>query len=286
VDNPPVIIIGAPRSGTNMLRDLLSTLPGHGTWPCDEINTIWRHGNLHHPSDRFTPEMATPPVRDYIRGRFAHVARRYGLATVVEKTCANSLRVGFVDRIFDDARYVFIARDGLDATSSAMKRWTAGAELGYLAKKARWVPLRDLPHYGLRFVRNRIHKLTSDDKRLAFWGPALDGMQELVASRSLPEVCAIQWAACVTTALDDLAAVPAERKILVRYEDLVSAPAEGFARLAGFLGLAPTDTASSVVAGISPAMIGKGARDLDAATIETVRQLIEPVDRRLSGELG
>ena len=41
--NPPVIIIGAGRSGTNMLRDLLAQLPQFSTWPCDEINYIWRH---------------------------------------------------------------------------------------------------------------------------------------------------------------------------------------------------------------------------------------------------
>ena len=36
----PVVIIGAPRSGTNMLRDVLCDWPGVVTWPCDEINLI------------------------------------------------------------------------------------------------------------------------------------------------------------------------------------------------------------------------------------------------------
>ena len=48
-----VIIIGAPRSGTNMLRDALTALPDCGTWPCDEINYVWRHGNVGFPSDEF-----------------------------------------------------------------------------------------------------------------------------------------------------------------------------------------------------------------------------------------
>ena len=46
-----IIIIGAPRSGTNMLRDVLTALPGFETWPCDEINLAWRHGNRALPSD-------------------------------------------------------------------------------------------------------------------------------------------------------------------------------------------------------------------------------------------
>ena len=52
-NHKPIIIIGAPRSGTNMLRDVLCNLDGVGSWPCDEINYIWRHGNVKNPSDEF-----------------------------------------------------------------------------------------------------------------------------------------------------------------------------------------------------------------------------------------
>src|SRR6185503_1405135 len=109
-----LIIIGAPRSGTNMLRDLTCTLPGCGTWPCDEINFIWRHGNVGYPSDAIPPRLATARVRSFIRSRFAKIARQRGLTTVVEKTCANSLRVPFVDSVVPEARYIFLVRNGVD----------------------------------------------------------------------------------------------------------------------------------------------------------------------------
>src|SRR5699024_12209800 len=118
----PVVIIGAPRSGTNMLRDVLCSLDHVATWPCDEINYIWRHGNLRYPSDELPPKRATVPVRRYIRRQFDWVMRRYGVRYVVEKTCANSLRVPFVDAVVPEAKYVFIRRDGLDAVGSAMGR--------------------------------------------------------------------------------------------------------------------------------------------------------------------
>ena len=38
MNRAPVVIIGAPRSGTNMLRDVLVGVGGYATWPCDEIN--------------------------------------------------------------------------------------------------------------------------------------------------------------------------------------------------------------------------------------------------------
>ena len=121
-----VIIIGAPRSGTNMLRDVLTSLEGIETWPCDEINYIWRHGNVGYPSDEIPAEMATRKVQSYIRKKFDSIADKTHAEIIVEKTCANSLRVPFVDRLLPDAKYIFIYRDGVDATGSD-RRFTMGA---------------------------------------------------------------------------------------------------------------------------------------------------------------
>src|SRR6056297_942955 len=220
----PIIIIGAPRSGTNMLRDVLTSLPGVATWPCDEINYIWRHGNVRYPSDEFTPEMARPEVCKYIRRQFVWAKRKYRAHTVVEKTCANSLRVGFVDRVVPEAKYIFIHRDGLDAVGSAIKRWKAELDIPYLARKARFVPLTDLPYYGTRYLLNRIHKIVSSQARLSFWGPKLDGMDDLLARYSLEEVCALQWQRCVENAADDFAKISGDRWIEVGYEDFVNSP--------------------------------------------------------------
>ena len=124
----PVIILGAPRSGTNMLRDALTRLSGIETWPCDEINYIWRHGNVRYVSDEIPAENATGSVAGYIRGCFNSMGRRTGAETLVEKTCANCLRVPFVDEVVPEARYIYIVRDGIDAAGSARQRWTAGLD--------------------------------------------------------------------------------------------------------------------------------------------------------------
>ena len=136
MDYLPIIIIGAARSGTNMLRDCLTHFEGIGTWPCDEINLVWCHGNRDFASDEFGVAQANATARRYIRGAFARLARRRHLAFVVEKTCANSVRVPFVDEILPEARYIYIVRDGRDATASAMKRWVAQVDLLYLLRKA------------------------------------------------------------------------------------------------------------------------------------------------------
>ncbi|MDZ7846842.1 MAG: sulfotransferase [Owenweeksia sp.] len=156
--NQPVIIIGAGRSGTNILRDSICSLPGFETWPCDEINYIWRHGNIGKATDRFTPEDARPSVKKFIRSQFEKFQRSSGAGTVVEKTCANSLRVAFINEILPGARYIFIVRNGYDVTSSAMARWRATLDLDYILKKARYVPKSDIPYYASRYLANRIKK--------------------------------------------------------------------------------------------------------------------------------
>lgn len=272
----PVIIIGTPRSGTNMLRDVLTSLPGAATWPCDEINYIWRHGNVRYPSDEFTPDMARLEVCKYIRRQFEWVAEKYQAHTVVEKTCANSLRVGFVDRVVPEAKYVFIRRDGLDAVGSAIKRWKAEVDIPYLARKARFVPVSDLPFYGSKFIKNQIFRLLSKEKRLAFWGPKLDHMEELLNKYSLEEVCTLQWKQCVDKAAEELSEISGDRWVEVAYEDFVTEPEAGFKKLIEFLDLKVSDDViAGAVEGVSPRSIGKGRRDMGEKAVERLMPLIQ-----------
>lgn len=274
----PVVIIGAGRSGTNMLRDVLTQLPGFGTWPCDEINYIWRHGNTRFPTDEFDPQQATPAVKAYIRRTFTRFANDNKLTYVVEKTCANSLRVGFVDAIIPNAKYIFIVRDGRDVVSSALKRWSAPLELDYVFKKARYIPPSDLPYYGTRYLGNRVYRLLSREKRLAFWGPRFQGMQELLQERSLPEVCAYQWKRCVERAEMDFRNIPPERVYKLRYEDLVRDPGAEFQNILRFLETKmEKQQAGQLGKAISTASVGKWQTDLAAATLTAITPIMQPL---------
>jgi hypothetical protein len=224
MDYLPLIIIGAARSGTNILRDTLTRARGWETWPCDEINAIWRHGNLDRESDVLSAGDARPEVARFIRGAFDRMAGRTGADVIVEKTCASSLRIAFIDSIFPDARYLFIVRDGRDAAISASKRWTASIEPLYLLRKLRYVPLRDVAHYSGRFIANRRYRIGSVDSRLKSWGPRFSGMEDWITRFPLIEICARQWAECVDEADRALAAIAPERVARIRYEDFVSDP--------------------------------------------------------------
>lgn len=274
----PVVIIGAGRSGTNILRDTLVQFPDYATWPCDEINYIWRHGNMRHPTDELSPDTAGEPVQRFVRKAFASLARQTGVSNVVEKTCANSLRVGFVDRILPEARYIFIVRDGRDVVASAMKRWAAPLDLPYLLRKARYVPPSDLPYYGARYLSNRIYRLFSGEKRLAFWGPRFRGMEEMLGTRPLVEICAAQWRRCVERSEEDLSRIDGQRVHRVQYEYFVQNPQSEVERMANFLGVTLTaQQAVGLIQDVSVTSIGKWRKDLAATDLEKIEDSIRPL---------
>jgi hypothetical protein len=270
-----VVIVGAPRSGTNMLRDVLCRLNGVATWPCDEINYIWRHGNLRYPSDELPESLARESVKRYVRRQFDWVIRRYDASVVVEKTTANSLRVPFVDAVVPDARYVFIRRDGLDAVGSAIKRWKAPLDIPYLARKARFVPPADLPYYAACYLSSHAYRLVSREKRVAFWGPRLDRMNELLAKHPLDEICALQWQRCVERSAEAFDQMDSSRWIEVGYESFVNQPEEQLHRITAFAGIeASDDQVGAAVTGVRADSVGKGRESLDDEAVERLRDLV------------
>ena len=281
----PIIIIGAARSGTNILRDVITRLPGLGTWPCDEINLIWRHGHRAFPTDEFTPEMASPEVCSFIRNEFKRIKSRYNLERVVEKTCANSLRVEYVHRIFPEAKYLFIVRDGRDVTASAKRRWQAPIDWSYTLKKAQFVPVPDIPFYAIRFLNNRIFQKRSPERRLGIWGPIFDGMKDMMESNSLVEVCANQWVRCVQSSMKAFQQCPEEKVHYLKYEDFVARPFDALKQIACFLDLqVAEEELKTITSQVFDHSVGKWKHDLDRDEILKVMPVLERMLKRLNYE--
>lgn len=235
-DSPPIIIVGAGRSGTKLLRTIIGNHAGVAAFP-REINYIWRHRNASYPTDELPPRLARDEVARYIRRRFLQFSERQGGRRVAEKTCANSLRLQFVRRILPEARFVHIVRDGRAVSESARRLWKSRPAPGYLLEKLRWVPASDLPRYLIRFVVFQFGRLGSREGAPASWGPRFQGLEESFSGLSLLEVCALQWKACVNAAGDSLAGFPAEQSLTLRYEDLIGDPKAATERVYCFLDL-------------------------------------------------
>ena len=231
----PIIIIGAPRSGTNMLRNALCQVAGFVTWPCDEINSVWRYGNARQENDELGASSANKTVKKYIHQAFDKLVLRSRGDRVIEKTCANSLRLDFVNEIFPKAQYIFITRDGRDVFPSAMKRWESPFDLSYSLRKARYIPTRDLPAYAARYCSYRAKRMWSRQKHLSSWGPRFKGIDEYVRAHKLSEICAKQWAVCVEKSISSFQKINSSCIYSVRYEDFVESPAHYMHEIMRFL---------------------------------------------------
>lgn len=280
IDFTPVVIVGAGRSGTNILRDAITSLDGFETWPCDEINPIWRHGNIAWPDDEIPPERAAKS-RHYIRSAFERIWRETGKpGFIVEKTCANSLRVPFVDAVIPEAKYIHIIRDGVDVVASAQKRWRGEMELAslpYYLAKIKYTPLRDLPIYGWSFLKNRIAMARNEEKRMDIWGPRfadMDAMRDEGAS--LDMLCAMQWVRCVDATDAALSAMPEGKALTLHYEAFTADPNAALTQILDFLtARRGASEVADAVSGVSTQSVGKGRKSL-SGDAERVMEIMRP----------
>jgi hypothetical protein len=236
-----VIILGAARSGTKYLRDVLATAPNAACVPYD-INYIWRFGSEGHPNDALPASLVTDSKARFIR---AQVHRLAGIdpsapTVVFEKTVGSTLRVPFADAVFPEAKFIHLVRDGRAVTESAMRQWQEPMNWRRLFEKARGLPLQNLGYAGW-FATNFAKGLFSGRGGGRVWGPRYPGIDEDVArGRDLAEICAEQWRASVAAAREGLRAIPVERQITIRYDALVGGT-DALGEVAEFCGLENVD---------------------------------------------
>ena len=275
----PIVILGAPRSGTTLLSQVFQAHPD--LYLATEPRILWKFGN-DGKSDALRPADARPEVVTHIRRELARRVRDAGRSRLVEKTPSNSLRVGFVDRVLPDAVFIHVMRAGAESVLSIRSFWdrhATGLPSNFLWMRLKEMRLRQAPHYAREFLRRALGKLTPGAVGPAVWGPRPPGIDQMRRDLDLLEVCAWQWRMCVEHACREGRRLPQDRYTECRLEDVGE---EMFERLARFCGLPP-----------SPEMTGKFREVFDASQptrrtraaddeeLAYVRSLIEPTEQWL-----
>ena len=148
---------------------------------------------------------ATPWLADRTRRFFERRATAQGLPTFVHKLTGWP-RAGFLDRVFPDARFVHVVRDGRAVANSFLQMaWWRGYE-GPDAWG--WGPL-----------------------------PAEDRAAWEAAGRSYPLLAGLEWKLLVDAFDRAAAELPADRWLEVRYEEFIADPRAVMARVLTFLDL-------------------------------------------------
>lgn len=230
----PIFILSAPRSGSTFLFELLSCFDEPWGWHA-EMDQVWwtyfPYERLEKPNDYVGGEELTPPLarrlrRDFYRhalwarqeqGRQTSWGQQLGLGRVryLDKTIANCFHMGVLTRLFPDALYVHLVRDGRATISSMLEGWQDPE----------------------RFTKPGLRALIPAGSTIAHWAyPAPPGWRETLR-RPLEEICAWSWRQHVEAAEAALRAVPEGQKQLVRYEDLVADPGNAAREMACFCDL-------------------------------------------------
>jgi hypothetical protein len=232
---PPVIILGAARSGTKLLRRLVASSGCYAEIPFD-VNYIWRSGNESCRHDALSPDMLREKIRRFVRAQLRKIAAHadsavtpWTLPTVanvgalpfVEKTVCNVLRAQYVKAIYPEAKYIAIIRDGRDVAESAARCWCEPPAAGYLLAKLRTFPWVRCAPYGAKYAVNVARRRLGLDRHLRTWGPRYPGIDADLQQLNLLQVCARQWVASVEHYERARSLFAAQQLFELRYEELV-----------------------------------------------------------------
>ncbi|MBS0320720.1 MAG: sulfotransferase [Proteobacteria bacterium] len=219
----PLIIVGAPRSGSTLLFETLAQFPGLlsvGGESHRQFESIpaLQPGPRTRDSNRLDANDATPDVVRALVGNFlAELRDRDGRppaadsVRLLEKTPKNALRIPFLAKVFPDAQFVYLYRRPEQNVSSMIEGWESG----------NFVMYRQLPGW--------VGPL---------WSFLLvPGWRDLIG-KPLAEIAATQWQRTQSQLLDDLAALPSDRVHALDYASFVADPARHVAEIGAFAGLA------------------------------------------------
>lgn len=265
----PVFIIGAPRSGTTVLFDTLdrsASLASLGR----ESGVLWDMFHRIEDSDWVSHEVPPDSITDRERRVLYWALERVaGKRRYLDKLPRNCLRVPYLHRLFPDAWFIFICRDGRATVSSMLEGWRSGARFSAT---------------GLELPVN----LSIAGYEGATWKFLMpQGWREFASGKTLAEVCAFQWMAANEAILAARSEIGTDRWLEVRYESLVESPVETSERLLKELGLPLDDQVRHYAAAldrhvskaVSAPYAGKWMRDV--AEIDPILPQIRPMMERL-----
>lgn len=187
------------------------------------------------------------PMNEHYRCMFAYLMRRYGRRTWVERS-GGTLRI--VQRLvtaFPEARFVHLVRDGRDTAISmshhiGFRMALVGFQLVELLGVDPWES----------DDRSEAEDLDDD---LAALLPECFTAEAFTRYDISPSLCGHYWSGEIRRGLAVLRALPPERVLTLRYEDLLADPHRSVTRLGEALGLGAIDPRWLEA---SVAMVGRG----------------------------
>ena len=237
----PIIIIGAARSGTHLIATTIKK-----NIECiylNEINDLWKKRFPFLIIDEIDDSKITPKKINLIREDFRKLLRgRSKFPFLLEKTASNCLRLELVNKVFPNAKFIHILRDGRDVAVSTRKKYqgdirkiSSSKNLENQEKKRFVFFLQEIQHKikngltplmlitnSLRYFRMSLVLLGL--RKRDFWGPRFKGFRKLYNESTLIEVASEQWKYSVNSIFTFTSQHPNKEILTLKYEDLITNP--------------------------------------------------------------
>lgn len=285
----PVVIISAARSGTKMLRYVLSASEEFAGYPYD-ANYVWKYGNYHIKHDEINPSSIGENQKKKIRHFFLRSCRERAHSRLLEKSVSNSLRIPFVRSVFPNCKIIHLYRNGFDVAADARLCWQDSANSERIQKKEdRIRKLKEFPismawPYLLEYAKSYGKKALFKQAYVESWGPRYKNIDRDVQERTLIEVCAMQWAKCVEHCCMELEKLENGNDYIdLSYEALIAHPLEQLTKVIDFLKL--KDGQSVLARGqntIKSDFVGSWKNSLSSEEVELIDNIIHTPQQMLN----
>ncbi len=290
-----VIILGAARSGTTMLANLLKM--DQRVSYIGEPKNIWKYKNFSVGHDSLTKSHITPEIRHYITTTFQAYLTDTGGEILLEKTPSNSLRFEFVHNLFPQAKFIHIIRNGYDVARSSKQRWQGKYTKTELAHKNNPINISRNTNKRLKKKWNhtnfRLVDLLYDLKyslplylnnigviKKSIWGPCYPGIRNDFKRLDLIEVCALQWKNSVESVLEYKNSKTFNGAYFeIRYEDIVGGDLTKTRKMFDFAGIDINDRILSRLNSIKSNY--QGGKKLYPSENELINKHCEPLLKEL-----
>ncbi len=280
----PVFLLGAGRSGTKFLRNIIGTSSQVSAIPYD-INYIWRYGNDSHPNDELTPEILNDSIKSYIKKNLTKLAKKNSpkenASILLEKSVPNTLRPAFIQAIYPEAKFIHLIRDGRAVSESALRLWQLPPKRSYLLKKIKYFPWENY-QYAFRYAKGLVKSKMFPSSIQHIWGPRYSGIAEDVSTLPLETVCARQWKKCVEISRSQLSQMNQENILEIHYEDLMK-DSKALEAICDFIGISDK---TNVISNYEKKVVRSNAKKWEKTLTKKQLELINAEIEALNSSLG
>ena len=254
----PVVIIGCPRSGTSLLFRILNTSKDLWSLYRESNDILYKFLNKFHKrneSDTLTGADLNNEEKSFLLNEFQkHSLNNFYLGYIirenllkhkflspsveliasanftikklflkeyrlVEKSPRNCFRIEFINKLFEDCKFIFLKRDGRPNVNSLIEGWNIEGK--FKGRYAREDANGEVVH--IKGYNGKKWKFVKPPE----WRSYL--------SKPLEEVCAFQWVSANKAALNGLASIEQNRKFIISYEELTDNPTKIVSKICEFI---------------------------------------------------